>query len=276
MHILLNNQLLPQDAPVFSRLNRAFRYGDGFFETIKCVHGRLLWWDYHQKRIFNSFEQLRFDMLDAQHWEQLPAQILQLCEANRCLEAARIRMSFFRDDGGLYAPISHKANYLIEAIPLPQYSPQTQPATICGGIASMLKPLSPLSSLKSLQCLPYVLAGIEAQQKGWDQAILLNNHGYVAETHIANIFIVKHQQIFTPPLTEGCIQGIIRMVLLEAHLPWNITEAPISVTDLFQADEVLATNTILGVRYFRQIENKCWTSWPIGQKLAEWLYRQEL
>ncbi|MBX6379744.1 MAG: aminotransferase class IV [Thermoflavifilum aggregans] len=271
--LLLDGNIFSTDSCLFTSRNRAFRYGDGFFETIKCVKGKILWWKYHELRIQKSLQMLQMPALSSAKYASLKNDVLRLCEINHCRDVARVRISFFRDDGGKYTPESNQLHVLIEAEPL--VSDISFATGIIGGIARVEKPLSSLSSLKSLQCLPYILAGMEARQQGWHQAILQNTAGRIAETHIANIFCVHHQQIFTPPLAEGCIDGIIRKALLCAALPWPIHEQPIDLEQLWNADEVFCTNTIQGIQYFQKINDHIYGPPRIAAALAEWLSTQE-
>ncbi|MBX5439067.1 MAG: aminotransferase class IV [Thermoflavifilum sp.] len=272
-HLLLNGKIFAADIPLFTAQNRAFRYGDGFFETIKCLNGKLMWWNYHRQRIQKSLRILQMPGLPETEWWQIEKNIFDLCRLNDCLSAARIRISFFRANGGKYTPTSNGLNILIDAEPMSQH---ISPATgIVGGVAAVEKPASSLSPLKSLQCLPYILAGMEAQRKGWDQAILLNTAGRIAETHVANLFCVHDQQIITPPLSEGCVEGIIRQALLDAKLPWPLQQRAISLPELLAADEVFATNTIQGIQYFRKINDRNFVQPRISLALMQWLKDQE-
>ncbi|QOR75157.1 MAG: aminotransferase class IV [Thermoflavifilum sp.] len=271
--LLLNGRLLSVHARLFTAQNRAFRYGDGFFETLKCLNGKILWWNYHQKRAQKSLQMLNMPALSSPEWSKLKNDICELCKINNCMQAARVRISFYRGNGGKYTPVSNELDVLIEAEPLPLSSSTTM--GILGGIAQVEKPISTLSTLKSLQCLPYILAGMEAKQQGWDQAILQNTAGRIAETHIANIFCVYNQMIITPPLSEGCVDGIIRKVLLEARLPWKIKEQPLRVQELMDADEVFTTNTIQGIQYFSKIHQRTFARPQIAPAIATWLRMQE-
>ena len=271
--LLLNGRLFSVHARLFTPQNRAFRYGDGFFETLKCLNGKILWWNYHQKRAQKSLQMLNMPALSSPEWSKLKNDICELCKINNCMQAARVRISFYRGNGGKYTPVSNELDVLIEAEPLPLGSSTT--TGILGGIAQVEKPISSLSTLKSLQCLPYILAGMEVKQQGWDQAILQNTAGRIAETHIANIFCVYNQMIITPPLSEGCVDGIIRKVLLEAKLPWKIKEQPIRVQELMDADEVFTTNTIQGIQYFSKIHQRTFARPQIAPAIATWLRMQE-
>jgi branched-chain amino acid aminotransferase len=271
--LLFNGKLLSTEARLFTTQNRAFRYGDGFFETLKCLNGRIMWWKYHQKRAQKSLEMLHMPSLSSREWVKLKNDILRLCKLNNCEQSARVRITFYRGEGGKYTPVSNELHVLIEAEPLPLHDIAATGMT--GGIAHVEKPVSSLSALKSLQCLPYILAGMEASQQRWHQAILQNTAGRISETHIANIFCVYNQVIITPPLSEGCVDGIIRKVLIEAKSPWKIIEQPLSLEELMNADEVFTTNTIQGIRHFKKIHERIFTQPQLVPAIAAWLSMQE-
>jgi branched-chain amino acid aminotransferase len=105
------------------------------------------------------------------------------------------------------------------------------------------------SSIKSNNCLPYVMAAMYAKQHRINEAILLNPYGRVADTTIANLFIVHHKQLITPPLSEGGICGVMRKHLMKMDLPFSIIEKPLTIEDLENADEIFLTNAINGIRW---------------------------
>jgi branched-chain amino acid aminotransferase len=105
------------------------------------------------------------------------------------------------------------------------------------------------SPIKSNNCLPYVMAAMYAKQHRINEAVLLNPYGRVADTTIANLFIVQEREIITPPLSEGGVCGVMRKHLLQMDLPFSLSEKPITVADLQNADEIFLTNAVTGVRW---------------------------
>ncbi|MEO7583639.1 MAG: aminotransferase class IV, partial [Ferruginibacter sp.] len=96
----------------------------------------------------------------------------------------------------------------------------------------------------------------KAKQEKWNDAIVLNTDGRICETTIANIFIIKSQVVFTPQLSEGCVAGVMRKVVIKHLLKenWQIIETAISTTDLFNADEVFLTNSIGNIKFVQRID----------------------
>ena len=112
-----------------------------------------------------------------------------------------------------------------------------------------------LSGLKSSNRLLNVLAAIYAQDSNCDDAILMNNHKNIVESTCGNIFVCINNSIITPPIQDGCINGIVRKVLLNEK-SFDIKEKSISLSDVFNAQEIFITNVIKGVRWIGSIDNK--------------------
>src|SRR5690606_35372530 len=111
------------------------------------------------------------------------------------------------------------------------------------------KPTYPLSNLKSINCLPFVLAGLFRKQQGFDEVILLNQEGRLCETLSSNIFVCYNNAIYTPALSEGCVDGTMRRAVIEIakEMGKTIVEAKIQPQILLEADEIFLTNAIKGI-----------------------------
>jgi branched-chain amino acid aminotransferase len=233
------NQLKTKD---LHYLKRAMYYGDGFFETIRWQKNEPLFWHHHWHRIEYTARVLSIplpcsapELLQAMQKELLP----DVCHQ-------RVRLSFIRTGEGYYTPQQSGLIIVAECSPLAHtgYAWNNEPCTT--GLSSVVKLRHTLSSLKLLSAQTYVIAGIEAQQKGWHEAILLNDAGQVCEGISHNLFIVKNGIVSTPPLSEGCLQGIMRSYLLQFYP--NIQERVIQPEELQEADELFFTNVITGIR----------------------------
>lgn len=245
------NELKATDLPL---LKRAVYYGDGFFETMRWHHGKPLFWEYHKQRIENTANILSIFL-------PYPAEML-LPELQKhvlpYIPNQRLRLSFIRTGEGYYTPKQNRLIILAEFTPLPEtgYTWNDNPFVI--GISSIKKLRHSLSTLKLLSAENYVMAGLEAQQNNWDEAILLNDAGNVSEAISHNIFIVKQKDVITPPLEEGCLQGIMRSVVIQLCKDYkiSITERSISYNELNDADEIFLTNVISGIRSVNTIKQK--------------------
>jgi branched-chain amino acid aminotransferase len=243
--IIFNGSLLVSGSPFLTADSRGFRYGEGLFETIRVKEGHIVRFHYHYQRLFNGSQLLGFEPLTS---DALSASILQLCERNGHTDSARVRLTVFRgeekDDPAF-------ANHIIQSWPLDLPAGPQEKGLILGVFPRGRKSSDVFSQIKSNNYLLYSLAAAHARQHGWDDSLVLNGQGRVADSSIANLFYVKREMIYTPPLSEGCVAGVMRRWLLET-LPaagFRVEERPVAPEDLIMADEVFLTNAIRGVRW---------------------------
>ncbi len=118
------------------------------------------------------------------------------------------------------------------------------------------------SNLKSNNYLPYVMAGLFAKKNKLNDCIVLNSFDRVCDSAIANIFIIEKDKIFTPPLSEGCVAGVMRRWMLEKfHLKnYKVIEKPLSINDVLHADEVFLTNSIYHLKWVKNFKEKKYTN----------------
>ncbi|SHK88678.1 branched-chain amino acid aminotransferase [Chitinophaga jiangningensis] len=245
-----NGKFIPAGEPIFTADNRSFRYGDGFFETLKVYQGTVLLADLHYERLMASLHLLHFDIPPSFTKTFFIESILELCARNKYDDLARVRIAVFRSDGGLYDPVNNLPNYVIQAWELSKSVLELNESGLVTDIfPDVKKSADKLSSIKSNNCLSYVMAAMYARQHRLNEAILLNPYGRIADSTIANVFIVKGKEIFTPPLTEGPVCGVMRKYLLQADLPYHFQERPLEIEDLENADEIFLTNAIYGIRW---------------------------
>ena len=234
--------------------NKSYRYGDGFFETLKMWEGKILLEPYHKKRIARSMVQLGFRFPALTTSETIFEQITALCTQNNCLEAARVRLSFSNGEGGLFDN-NNPLHYLIEAWPLDKRVNTPDENGLTTGIfTSIKKNCDEYASIKSASALIYSMAARYSLQNNWDDSIILNQKDHICESSIANIFWIKENKIFTPPLSEGCVEGVMRAYLIDTI--GTVTETPCKQKDLLEADEVFLTNAIRGIQPVRSFGNR--------------------
>lgn len=251
-YLLYNNKCYPVDEPIFKVTNRSFRYGDGLFETIRLIKGNLHLFDYHIERILNGAEFLKLEF--PKNWNEafFKKKVNELLEKNQEFENGKIRLSIFRADGGTYAPKSSKANLLIEYEPLNSDSFILNKKGLKMEVFSeMEKTSNPFSNFKSSNALIYVLASIYRKEEGLDDCFIVNSQNRIIEGISSNLFIVKDGSLITPPLSEGCVAGVMRSYLLNLLEQKDIEYrmAPIQLEDLFQAQEIFLTDSIKGIRW---------------------------
>ncbi len=252
-----NGKFLQENSLVISPDNRSFRYGDGLFETIRLHNNKLPLWDLHQQRLFAGLHTLRFQVPKLFTPDHLHSQVLSLAQKND-LSFARIRITIYRGDGGLTDKTDQTPGFIIQTWPI-----QPEPVAMninglrIGIYDEARKCAGKFSSVKSNSFLPYVQAAIFAREQKWNDALILNDHGRIADSSIANIFWVKQGKVFTPPLSEGPIAGVMRRYLLENTL---IHEQTLSGEELLTADEVFLTNAFRGIQWVSFVHDKRLTS----------------
>lgn len=255
--------------------NRGFRYGDGLFETMFVVQGRIRLGDYHFDRLLAGMRFLQFD-IPPFFVEKLRTQVLELCEANgqpaigpveaanrpagvaeQLTRAARVRLVIFRGDSSLGGPIDSFPNYILQSWPLPAASGLNPDGLALGVFPDGRKACDALSNLKSNNYLLYTLATHYAQEQGLDDCLVLNSYDRPADSTIANLFYIRQGRFYTPPLSEGGVAGVMRRYLLEA-LPragYSVQEQATTIEDLLAADELFLTNALKGIRWVRSLRN---------------------
>lgn len=239
--------------------NRSFRYGDGFFETIKCIKGRLPLWEYHSKRLFATLKNLQFTAPNYLNDSFVKKIILDLVEKNELYENARIRVTIYRGDGGIYDSINHQPNLLIQTWPLnPENNEFNENGLIIGDYTEGFKAADAFSNLKTNNYLLYAMAALHAKKMHWNDALISNHKAQYADATIANLWMVKDNMVITTPLEEGPVAGTMRAYLLH-RLPkhgFPVSEQSIAEQDLMNADEVFLSNAIYGIKWVRHFGSK--------------------
>lgn len=261
-HVSFNGRILTADEPVLLASNRGYRYGDGLFETMKLMQGNILFGHYHFERLFSGLALLKFEIPKLFTAEKLQSEIGQLSRKNEYEKLGRIRLSVFRGNGGLYDD-DKGLQYLIECWPLNEsVNKLNENGLVIDVYPDAEKSCDKFSNLKSANFLPYSMAALFAKENKLNDCLVLNAAGGIADSTIANIFIVKGNVIITPGLDEGCVNGVMRRHLITAikDSEYKILEETISISDVKNADEVFLTNAINGIRWVRQFRDKTYTN----------------
>lgn len=262
-----NGTLFQEESFRIATTNRAFKYGDGIFETIAVKNGRIVFWEDHYFRLMASMRMLRMEIPMFFTLEYLEDEILKTVNTLPSTAQVRVRLSVYRKDGGLYTPLSNEVDYLIE---VSKNSYETKEVYKIDLYKDFYNYSGLLSTVKTTNRMLNTLASIYMQENGLDNCVLVNERKSVVEASNAAIFIIKDSQIKTPALTEGCIKGIARkkiIELLSRNPNYSIEETEISPFELQKADEVFLANTIIGVQPVTQYRKKMYTK-EIGKKIA--------
>lgn len=239
-------------------LNRAFKYGDGLFETIRVRNGQLLFLEAHFARLSKGLNILRMQNSKQPLSIEKFQEILQDFLSKQRDANLRIRITFFRSGAGLYTPQEADYDYYIESSTLEGASFQLNKKGLSLGCCTSVQlSIDQLSNLKTTSALPYVLAAIERKEKGWDDCLILNSKGAIAESVAANVFLLKGKQVFTPALNQGCIAGVMRQNILSIvkELGLECYEGQVSLDEIKHADEIWLSNAIQGIRWVSEVVN---------------------
>ena len=258
LFFIYNNKFYPANTPVISSGNRSLRYGDGLFETMKIIKGKIINKEFHFERLFNGLALLQFDLPQNFSSIFLEKKINEIVKKNKHSASARIRLMIFRGDGGIFDPENLHPNYIIESWPLLNEMQINENGLIVDVFPGAKKSCDSFSNLKSNNYLPYLMAGLYAKKNKINDCVVLNSFGRVCDSAIANIFIIKKDKIFTPPLSEGCVAGVMRRWMLEKFYlkKYNILEKNISINDIENADEFFLTNSIYNLRWVKNFKEK--------------------
>ncbi|MSQ78154.1 MAG: hypothetical protein EXR21_00575 [Flavobacteriaceae bacterium] len=243
--IFYQNNLVPADSLLFPASNRAFRYGDGIFESMVWKNDAVRLWPYHYERLQTGAELLK---MNCPSKEALENAITQIAQANQLAGTiSRVGISLWRSGEGFYAPEDKESEYLVKttAVEAKYLSPKS---LRLGLYQEMKKPITPLSCLKTLNSLLYVMAGIYKTENGLDECIVLNEHDRICEAVSSNIFWMKGDTVYTPAISEGCIAGVMRRHICESirQNDYQLTEGSFGINEIENADAVFLSNAVSG------------------------------
>ena len=235
------------------RTNRAFRYGDGFFETIRFEHNRIPLFKYHLQRMEASNNLFKFEpsTFSFSNIEMLVGQTFRLNN----IESGIARVTIFRSGEGRYTPLQNEMHFLIEV---------TEQSF--GSYFSMLKEVGlstqtvlhahAFSHLKTLNALPYVFAAMEAKENNWNECLLPNTKNEIAEGTWSSLVWLEGNECHTPPLSSGCVGSTLKNVLKEMlHSQGKIlNEKVCQVSNLQAAQEIWLLNATRGIQAVEQFQ----------------------
>jgi branched-chain amino acid aminotransferase len=257
----LNGNLIEQET-VLSQ-NRAFLYGDAVFETLKVVNRRVLFMEDHYFRLMASMRIIRMQIPMHFTLENLEQYILDLADRNSCSDSCRVRFTVFRNSGGFYLPTDRNVSYLISVTKLENKAyvlDKTFYEVELFKDFYLTQQL--LSTIKTTNKLINTLGSIFADENGYQNCLLLNEEKNVVEALNGNLFMISGNRLITPPLSEGCLNGIMRkqvLALAKKSEGLEVIEAPISPFDLQKADELFITNIIQGIQPITKYRKKEFT-----------------
>jgi branched-chain amino acid aminotransferase len=195
--------------------------------------------------------------------ENLEQYILELADRNFCSDSCRVRFTVFRNSGGFYLPTDRNVSFLISVTKLENKAyvlDKTFYEVELFKDFYLTKQL--LSTIKTTNKLINTLGSIFADENGYQNCLLLNEEKNVVEALNGNLFMISGNRLITPPLSEGCLNGIMRkqvLALAKKSEGLEVIEEPISPFDLQKADELFITNVIQGIQPITKYRKKEFT-----------------
>ena len=246
MKVYINGKYYDKDDAKVSVFDHGFLYGDGIFEGIRLYNKNVFKLPKHIDRLFRSARAIMLDLPWSK--QEIMDAVCDACRVNN-LTDGYIRLVVSRGKGALgLSPRSCSDPQLIIIADQIQLYPEE---LYQNGLKAITVPtrrnshaaLPPM--VKSLNYLNNILAKIEAQNLGYQECLLLNNEGYVAECSGDNVFIVFEGQLITPPVSAGSLGGMTRQTAIELakKLGIEFVEKPLTRFDIWTADECFLTGT---------------------------------
>lgn len=253
MIIYSNNQFHSSETEIFTIENRGMQYGDGVFETMTFKNNEIRFYEDHFLRLQKAMECLDLSEKHCADRSSLYNLILELIQQNDINEHARIKLIVHRQWGGLYSPESHNG---ILTVLVKSFSPaisMTKEYVVFSD--DVRNHYHKASMYKLLSSGRYVLAGLEMKRRKANDIIITDIDGNVSESLQANLFWIKNNEVYTPGIETGCIEGVMRKQIqnycIENNIPFHA--GFYNITALEKSDVVFAGN-IVGLTAFEQIE----------------------
>ncbi len=248
--VLWNGELIDDGARAIPAWDRSFHFGDGLFETLRVVDRHPLFLEEHLMRTKRGMECLGIEVPQVWNVKGMAGEISRFMERIGASNG-RVRITVSRKGGGAYTPWSDEANYLIERTG-EGGACYEQPEKMLRVelFSGMVKHPGPLSSFKCTSAPLYVLAQRWAKKNGYDEALIRDPSGNVLESATSNIFLISGHSVKTPAVEDGCVDGVMRKVVFDLLQleGWDPVEAPIREEELLDAEELILTNAVQGVR----------------------------
>ena len=251
-YVFHQGQFLSDTDTRITKDNRAFRFADGFFESMRIVNGNALFLENHFARIKDTAAVLKIKPAEDFSLELLRSQVQELLTRNGIDQGGRMRITFYRKSTGFYLPKQDELTYFIEAEALPDNEFVMNPTGRMVDIfMDFKKEINKLSVFKTLNCQLYVQAAIHARDKGLDEALIQNNKLSIIESNSSNLFIVSNGVLYTPTLEDGPVAGTMRMNIINLALENKIKvyECTLNPHNLLAADEMFLTNAVRGIEW---------------------------
>lgn len=247
-----NGKIISNSGPSIMAGNRGYTYGDGLFESIRIMNGKVLNFENHFNRLLEGAKVLKMRIPSFYTVDFFIGHMQELISMSQITEGGRIRLSIDRLGGGTYLPDMNEVSYFIEVYPIENNLFGLNAKGLEVDLFQDIKKTKTiLSNYKTKNGIIYVLAAIAGKEKGLDDMLLVNDKGQILESSHSNLFVVSNGVLYTPSLSDGCLAGTMRMqvINLALHHGLKVYECPILPSNLLVADEVFLTNAVRGITW---------------------------
>ena len=258
------NGNIQENSSILIENNRGFLFGDSVFETIKMLDNKVLFLEDHYFRLMASMRICRMEIPMNFTMEYFESQILNLIQSLNNSNSYRVRFTVYRDSEGFYLPKSRNIQFIVTASSLDSnlyvFGKEHYEVELYKDFY-VSKQL--LSTLKTNNKMLQITGSIFAEENGYANCLVLNDEKNVVEALQSNIFMKTGNVVSTPPVSDGCLNGIMRKQILEILKKIEgieVKEASISPFDLQKADELFLTNVISGIQPVTKYRKKEYTT----------------
>jgi len=248
-----DGNLIQEDTNFFNADNRAFSFGDALLETVRIIPVKIVFWEDHYLRLMASMRILRMEIPMSFTMEFLQNEITRTIVANNMQDGtASAKLTIFRKPAGTLAQEINDVSFIIQTklLEVPFYTINTAPYAVDLFKEHYLN-TDLLSTISTTNKMLQTVGSIYAKEHGFQDSLMLNSTKNVAQALHGNLFLVKGTVIKTPPLKDGCENGILRKKIIEIVgkiESYKLEEASISPFELQKADELFITNTLIGIQ----------------------------
>ncbi len=277
-YINFNGEIIEKDNFCLELSNRAFRFGDSIFETIRVFDGEVIFIDDHYSRLISSLKIVKINIPDYFTKDYLNSEIIKLLDSYSSFSNARVRLTVFRKSNSsiYFVDANTSFDFVIEAGALENnnFGEGVDNYEI-DIFEDIKKSTGILSQIKTNNVLLHSIAGSVVIEKSINNIVLLNSDDCITEAVNANVFIVKDENIYTPKLTDGCVEGIMRkkiIEIIESQTDLKIQVKSIHKDELLNCDEVFITNSIIGLQTVDRFRNVVYSK-KISTQIRQLLIR---
>lgn len=263
--VFYNSEYVDLSDVKISAENRSLNYGDGFFESIKILNSKPFNFSAHFNRFSLACKVLKMNNKFSK--KEIVLIFKQLINKNEIINGT-LKMHVSRIDGGKYCPKSSNIHLLI-SISEGNIFDLNNKESLCF-YNEDVKSKGKLSNIKSTNALLYVMSSLFANEKEFSNSILFNSDGNIVETSNSNIFIRKNGELFTPPLSDGCVEGTMRKWVISQL---KVTERNLTLSDINNASEIFTTNAINGIISVDKVEGQSFSEFEVANKLQKRLIK---